>query len=208
MSQNGEALTAAKLRATHARLRIDRLRVALRASNIDEDRVVRELAEWLELFRDVRDGAFRVLVLEVLRDIRDERVDELLWEASQDRSDGVRLESLRLLCQRFPEELPRLAEAHADDENLEVRVLLAVRMHDRDAGTAEAMLLRILLSEAGEPKERQALERVLGFFAEDVHATHLLPQLEEIRAEFDDPEDFFGWAFQILQDQRQRNEEA
>ena len=194
MSQNGEAITAAKLRETHARLRVDRLRAALRGGTVDIDRVARELPEWLQLYRDLRDGAFRVLVLELLRELRGEQVNELLWEASEDRADGVRLESLRLLCERFPDEIPRLADRHATDENLEVRVLLAVRMHVRDRGRAESMLLEILRSEASGPKERQALERVLGFFVEDVHAEHLLPRLWEMRDEFDDPEDFFGWA--------------
>jgi hypothetical protein len=198
MSQNGEAISAAKLRATHARLRVDRLRVALRGGTVDAERVARELPEWLQLFRDIRDGAFRVLVLELLSGFRGDEVDDLLWEASEDRADGVRLEALRILCDRFPGDIPRLADRHAADENLEVRVLLATRMHGRDRSRAESMFLEILRSEARGPKERQALERVLGFFVEDVQAQHLLPTLQEMREAFDDPENFFGWAAEKL----------
>jgi hypothetical protein len=198
MSQNGESISAAALRTTHARLRVDRLRIALRGGTVDAAQVSRELPEWLQLFRDVRDGAFRVLVLELLRSFHEDAVNELLWEASDDRADGVRLESLRMLCDRFPQELPRLAERHAADENLEVRVLLATRMHERDPSRSESMFLDILRSEARSPKERQALERVLGFFVEDVRAEHLLPTLQALRHEFDDPEDFFGWAAEKL----------
>jgi hypothetical protein len=186
------------LRSTHPRLRADRLRTALRGGQFDFAAARSQPQAWLELLEAADDPAYQVLLLEVLEPVSDARLLAQLERLRTHRSDGVRLMALRMLCDRQPDRVGELAEAHRRDGNLELRVLLATRLYAGDRHRAQQLLLEILSEEAGGLRERHALERVLGFLVEEAHAVELSEQLRSMREDFADPERYFDWALAKL----------
>lgn len=193
-----EYLSPSQLRDTHPRLRPDRLRVALRGADFDFDAAKSELPDWLTLLDESDDPAFVVLLLELLGPIAGASLLSRLEILRTQRADGVRLMSLRLLCDLQPERVAELCTAHRQDQNLEARVLLATRLHASDRRQSQELLLETLAEEAGGLRERHALERVLGFLVEDAEAHELKDRLLAMREDFHDPEDYFGWALTKL----------
>lgn len=200
-----EDLSARELRDTHPRLRADRLRAALRRAPRLRDQACAAPGPWIELLRESDDPALKVLLLELLESSSDEQLIALLERLRRERADGVRLASLRLLCERQPERVGEFARQHAHDGNLELRVLLGTRLYERDEAAATELLLETLEEEAGGLRERHALERVLGFLVEEKARVELRTRLSEMREDFDDPEDYFGWALAKLDEVNDRS---
>lgn len=190
--------TPADLQVTHPRLRADRLRAALRAADFDLAVAHQQFDAWLQLLHESDDPAFQVLLLELLAQIGDERLLPHLEQLRTHRADGVRLMSLRLLCDRQPARLAEFCAAHRRDSNLELRVLLATRLHASEPARSYELLLELLSQESGGLRERHALERVLGFLVEEAQARELVPRLQEMREDFVDSENYFGWALEKL----------
>ena len=193
-----EPLDPAALRACPRRLRVDRLRRALREGRLSEPEVRRDLPAWRALFGESDDPALRVLLLELMAPLVDDEMLPLLEQSRDDRADGVRLASLEILSARDPARVPELARAHADDDNLEVRLLLGMRLFAHDRGASLALLLDAIESEAGGLRELHALERVTEFLVEDVQARECIPRLRELRKGCHDPEGFLPWAIERL----------
>jgi hypothetical protein len=194
-------IDVARLRDCAPGRRADLLRKALRTDAVDHDAVARDLEDWLRLFRGNRDPGFLVLILELLSPLSDARVLELAREAATHRGDGVRLEALRVILDRRPDEAVLLTERHRDDDSLEVRLLLAERLYDLDRQAAVDLAFEILESECEGPRETHALERVTEFLVEAMAPREQAARRHEIAAKirllrprFEDAEGFLDWA--------------
>lgn len=191
--------TPSELQSMHPRERVDRLRRALRQEASAETAGASELEAWLEFYRRFHDPALRVLILQLFDGRSDDAYLALLHESVDDRGDGVRLEALRQLIEFQPELLREFSQTHRDDDSLEVRLLLAMRLAELDRPAALEWIVEILLAEARGMRELHALERGMEFLVEDIRAVEITPKLREIRDEFHDTEDFFGWALEKLE---------
>ncbi len=180
--------------------RVDAVRRALRAGQLDPATVSSDLDGWITVYRRDVQGALRVLLLEMLEPIDDPRVLALLEDALDDRADGVRLEALRSLLDRQPHRTHELAGAHVDDEGLEVRLLAAERLYPIEPERAVQAMLDTVRAEAHGFREAHALDRVAEFFVEDVGDPDLVPHLQNLRDEVEDVEDMLEWAIEKLRD--------
>jgi len=202
---NGSAPRPTPLRPADVRnlpgpRRVDAVRKALRAGEIDPTAVARDLDDWIALYRRDVQGPLRVLLIEALEPIDDPRVTDLLEDALDDRADGVRLEALRLLLDRDPERTRELTTAHVEDEGLEVRLLAAERLHAIDPERAVQAMLDTVRREAHGFREAHALDRVVEFLVDDVGDPAVVPALRELHGEVEDTEDMIEWAIETLQD--------
>lgn len=195
------SIDPAHLRDSAPGLRPDLLRRALRRGSIDHDGIREDLDLWIELFAEQEDPALLVLILELLSPVSDTRVLDLAREACRHRADGVRLEGLRMLLDRRPEETPALAARHRHDDSLEIRLMLAERMVELDVGTAVDLLFEILQVEREGPRESHALERTTELLVERVAPALAAPErdrivarIHEIQPGHDDGEGFLDWA--------------
>ena len=205
MHANGSAPGPASLRPDDVRnlpgpRRVDAVRKALRAGQLDPKTVTADLDGWIKVYRRDVQGALRVLLLEMLESIDDPRIVTLLEDALDDRADGVRLEALRNLLDRQPQRTHELAGAHVDDEGLEVRLLAAERLYPIDPERAVQAMLDTVRAEAHGFREAHALDRVAEFFVEDVGDPDLVPHLQDLRGEVEDVEDMLEWAIEKLRD--------
>jgi hypothetical protein len=196
---NSRPLTAATLVGAHPRRRVDLLRQALRTRSLDPARVAADLPDWIELFRASDDPALLVLVLELLREVADDRVVELARAARHHRGDGVRLEALRLLLDRDPRQVERLALEHRADRSLEVQLLLIERLHEVAPSSALDFLFEVLDAECDGPREPHALERGVEFLVEKATSEAVLARLRSIQPDFDDPEGFITWGIEQME---------
>ncbi len=190
--------TPAELQQLHPRQRVDTLRKALRTGQLDHELAQRDLAQWIDMFRQSRDPGLLVLVLEVLQQLEGDEILTLAHEAMQQRADGVRLEAARLLLDRRPEHTMDLVQEHRNDYSLEVQLLLAQRLYPHDAQASIDLIFEILAEEAGGERETHALERTTEFLVEEAPSPQAARRLVELREDFDDPEGFVDWALDQL----------
>jgi hypothetical protein len=195
MQPQTNLLTAQQLAETDVRKRADRLRRALRTNSCTTPNAT-DAATWIEIFDLSDDAGLRVLLLEHLAPLHDPRITEMAQRGMTSRGDGVRLECMRILVERDPRGLRALCELFEDDDSVEVRLLLATRLFRDDAVAATDRLLKLLESEAGGFRERHALERVLEFFIDE--QAPVAEALRSMQPDFDDPEEYFAWAFERL----------
>jgi len=198
MPPKSQPLRAHDLADLHPRRQIDTLRRALRSGQVQEATVRAELPAWRERFDANPDPGFRVLVLELLADLEHPEVLDLARRALDDAGDGVRLEGLRILLDRRPEDLPTLDRRLRDDDSLEVRLLLAERLHARQPTAAVDRIFAILEEEALGPREGHALERGIEFLVETARPGGLGARLRGLADAVRDPEGYVGWGLEQL----------
>lgn len=191
-------LRATDLAGLHPRLQIDTLRKALRGNRVQEATVRAELDPWIELFGANPDPGFRVLVLELVAGVEDPRIVDLARTALDDPGDGVRLEGLRILLDHDAGELAALDRRLRDDDSLEVRLLLAERLHAHDPAAAVDRILDICTEEALGPREGHALERGIEFLVESASRAGLDARLRSLKDEVRDPEGYVDWGLEQL----------
>ncbi|NNM32878.1 MAG: hypothetical protein HKO53_07410, partial [Gemmatimonadetes bacterium] len=184
---------------------LETLRRALRQGELTADHARPDLQQWIDLFRRSPEPGFQVLVLELLAPLPDPAVAELAEDALTARGDGVRLAGLRLLLEHSPDRLADLDPRLRDDDNLEIRLLLAERMYATRPAAAVDRVFEILEEEALGPRELHALERGIEFLVDETNPAGLRPRLEALRDSVRDPEGFLDWGLDRLQRRTEGN---
>jgi hypothetical protein len=195
------SMTPTELRGLHPRLQVDRLRTFLRGGHADAQAAARDLDGWIGIFQASNEPPLLVLILELLAAVDDSRVVELARHATTHRGDGVRLEALRILFDRLPDQTLALAARHRDDSSLELRLMVADRLLAHDRAQAVDLAFEILQAEAGGIREHHALERATELLVE-AGGADVAQRLREVQGDMNDPEGFIAWAIESIEQQR------